>query len=429
MKLRYLLLLSSLLLTPYSHAAKSQTLDAVFAIVNDDVITRQEFMSAKRSIINQLKSNQTPLPENNILDRQILERLISERLQLQVAKRKGIQVNDEQLNQAVVSIASRNKLTLQQLQQRLQTEGRDYTDFRRGIRQKLIIRNLLDLVIRNRLQISQEEIDNFLTREKQQGDLNLEYDLSHISISISQDASAEQIQKSRMKAEKALKSLQNGDKFSLVSAQYSDASNALEGGHLGWLPAGQLPLLFTKALRRMKTGDISYLIRAANGFHILKLNQQRGGQHQLVTQTHIRHILMHPDKLLPAKEMMARLRQIRQRILNGEKFSDLAVAYSQDNRSRLKGGDLGWLNPGEMVPEVESIMSNLKKNEISLPIRTSYGAHIVQLLGRRKSDAGDKMNENKAREQILSRKYDASYNEWIRNLRNSAYIKILRPES
>ncbi len=429
MKLRYLLLLTSILLTPFNQVAHSQMLDGVYAIVNDDIITRQEFESAKRAVVSQLNSRKTPLPAAKILDRQILERLIIERLQLQVAQRRGIRVSDEQLNQAITSIATRNKITLSQLQKRLAEQGRDYTEFRRGIRRKLIIQNLLNLAIRNRLRITAEEIDDFLAKERQQGDLNLEYDLSHISISIAQDASTDEIQKARNKAETALKALQNGEKFGRVSAQFSDASNALEGGRLGWLPAGQLPLLFTKALRRMKTGDISYLIRAANGFHILKLNAQRGARHQLVNQTHLRHILMLHDKLLPVKEMLARLRQIRQRILNGEKFSDLAVDYSQDNRSRLKGGDLGWLSPGEMAPEVEAVMKNLKDGQISQPIRTSYGAQIVQVLARRRTDASKKQNENKAREQILLRKYDARYNEWIQTLRSNAFVKVLHSDT
>jgi len=428
MKLRYLLLLTSILLTPFSQTANSQPLDGVYAIVNDDVITQQEFEQAKSAVVSQLNSSRTPLPSTTILDRQILERLILERLQLQVAQRRGIQVSEEQLDQAISGIATRNKMTVQQLQRRLLEQKRSYTQFRRGIRKKLMIQDLLNLVIRNKLQVTTEEIDDFLTKERQRGDLNLEYDLSLISISIAADASAEQIQQALNKAEKALKALQDGEKFSSVSAQFSDASNALEGGHLGWLPAGQLPLLFTRALRRMQAGDISYLIRAANGFHILKLFARRGGRSQLVNQTHLRSILMTPDKLLTAKEMMTRLRQIRQRILNGEKFADLAVAYSKDNRTRLKGGDLGWLTPGEMVPEVEAVIKDMKEGEISLPIRTSYGAHIIQVLARRRTDAGDKLNENKAREQIFSRKFDARYNDWVRNLRSSAFIKVLRPD-
>lgn len=425
MKPHYLPRLLSIFMALSGQAVYSQTLDGVYAIVNDDVITRQEFNQAKTSVVEQLNNNRTPLPATTILDRQILERLISERLQLQIAKRRGLRVDEEQLDLAISGIAARNKLSVQQLQQQLTSQGQNYADFRRNIRRKLLIQHLLNLVIRNQLRVSSGEIDDFLSRERQQGDLNLEYDLSHISISIAQDASAEQIQQSRKKADQALKALQNGASFKRVSAQYSDSSNALEGGRLGWLPAGQLPLLFTKALRRMRPGDISYLIRAANGLHILKLHARRGDRAQLVNQTHIRHILMRPDKLLPAKEMMARLRQIRQRILNGEKFPDLAVAYSQDNRSRLEGGDLGWLSPGEIAPVVEAVMKKMKKGEISPPIRTSYGAHIIQVLGRRRIDAGKKLDENKAREQILSRKYDARYSEWIRNLRNGSFIKVI----
>jgi len=425
MNFRYLLLFIGLLLTSFCQAANNQPLDSIYAVVNDDVITRQEFEAAKAALVSQLKSSQTLVPGADILDRQILDRLIIERLQMQVARRKGIRVSEEELNQAIAGIATRNRINLAELRQRLAEQGRNYADFRQGIRHKLIIRNLVNLVIRNRLQVSPTEIDDFLANERQQGNLNEEYDLSHISVSIPEGASVEQIQQARDKAEKALNALHEGGNFGQISAQFSDASNALEGGHLGWLPGGQLPILFTKALTRMKTGDISYLIRAANGYHILRLNAKRGGQNQLVSQTHIRHILMHPDSLLPVAEMMARLRQIRQRILNGEKFSDLAVAYSQDNRSRLKGGDLGWLSTGEMPPEVESVMQGMKPGEISPPIRTSYGAHLVQVLARRKTNASQQRNENMAREQILTRKFNARYSEWIRNLRNSAFVKVL----
>jgi peptidyl-prolyl cis-trans isomerase SurA len=406
------------------HAEESK-IDRIVAVVDQGVITENELNDRIRIVTTQLEKQGNPLPPQAVLQKQILERLINDRLQLQYAAQTGLRVDDAQLDKTVERIADQNKMSVPDFRQALAAEGIGYRKFREDIRNEIILARLREREVDNKINITEAEIDNyFTTQSSQNNEAKDEYEISHILIRTREDSSPEDLQRLRTKAEQALKQLQTGTPFAQVSASFSDAPNALEGGALGWKNSGQIPALFSDALKQLQPGQLTPILRSPNGFHILKLTNRRGGSSPtVIQQTHARHILIKLSEVVSESDAKHRMDDIKERLDNGGNFADLARQYSEDG-SASNGGDLGWLNPGDTVPEFEKAMNELKDNEISQPIRTPFGWHIIQVLEHRSQDMSKESARLKARQEIRTRKADEAYQDWVRELRDRAFVEI-----
>ncbi len=399
-------------------------IDRIIAVVDQVVITENELLDRIQTVRSQLEKQGTSIPPRDVLQKQILERLINDRLLLQYAAQTGLKVDDTQLDKTIERIAEQNKLDVPAFRAALEEEGISYRKFREDIRNEILIARLREREVENRVNITEAEIDNYLTTQSSRTDIQDEFEISHILIRTPEDAAPEDLQKLREKAEEALARLNAGEEFSQVSARYSDAPNALEGGKLGWKTATQIPDLFNEALKPMQPGQVSAILRSPNGFHILKMDDRRGGTSPLVVeQTKLRHILVKLSEIMSESDALQRMKMIKERLDNGESFADLARQYSED-ASANGGGDLGWVNPGDTVPPFEQAMNQLAPNEISDPVRTPFGFHIIQVLERRKQDMTQEAARFKARQEIKSRKAEEAYIDWVRELRDRAYVEL-----
>lgn len=403
--------------------APLEHVDKIVAVVNDDVITSTELDNRLRSIKEQLKSQSSPVPPDSALKKQVLDRMILASLQLQLADQNGIRVDDETLNRTIERIAQNNKLTVPEFRTVLENEGYDFATFREDIRREILINRVQQRQVSDRITVTKQEIDNFLDAQRAHGNTGVEYHLDHILVAVPDAASSERIQAARKKAEGILTKLRAGANFQETAIAVSDGQQALQGGDLGWHKAAELPTIFVDQVLKMKTGDISNLIRSPSGFHIIKLLEQRNGERHIVTQTHARHILIRPDELTSDESAQTRLKEIRQRIENGADFADQARKYSNDTATASSGGDLGWINPGEMVPNFEAHINKLATGEISEPFKTAFGWHIAQVLERRRRDETDTFLRSQAREAIRQRKTDEELQSWLARLRDDAYVE------
>ncbi len=404
-------------------ADKVLSLDRIVAVVDSDVITRSELDDRLTTLAQQFEKQGAQLPPREVLEKQVLERMIQERLQLQQAAQTGLRVDDNQLDKTMERIAEQNKLTLEEFRVKLAEEGINFRSFREDIRHEIIIARLKERETERRVTVTEAEIDNLLTTQSSaQADTD-EYDVAHILIRTPEEATPEDLQKLRAKAEDAYKKLQQGADFAQVSAAISDAPNALEGGRIGWKKATELPEIFQAALKPLKAGELSEILRSSNGFHILKMADRRGLSTPLmITQTHARHILIKPSEILSDDEAKHRMDDIKERLDNGGSFIELARQYSEDG-SANKGGDLGWANPGDMVPEFEKAMNELKPNQASEPIKSRFGWHIIEVLERRVQDLSHEAARLKARQEIRARKSEEFFQDWVRELRDRAYVE------
>jgi len=399
-------------------------LDRILVIANNEVITKSELDRRVKTVIYQLRQQRAQLPSMEILHKQILERLIIDRLQLQLAQRAGIQIDDETINNVIANIAAQNKLSLEQFREVLQKDNFDFSEFRENIRTEMIISQLRKKKIESQIIVTEQEIKNQLDKNSQSSSANAEYNLSHILISISESAGNKDINIALEKAQQVLDELKKGTDFSKIAISVSSGQNALQGGLLGWLKAGQLPITFSEQLSKMEKNDISDLIRSPSGFHIIKLNDVRSNNKKhIINQTLAKHILIKTSQLVSNKTARNKLQQIRERILNGEDFSNLAQTHSDDQSSAVKGGSLGWITPGTMVPRFEEEMNKLKKGEISQTFRTQFGWHIVQTLARRQLDNTEKYRHDQVRSQIQRRKIDEAIQNWLRQIRDEAFVE------
>lgn len=399
-------------------------LDRIVAVVNDEVITRSDLNERVRIALQQLKQQGTPPPSREALERQLLERMVTDRVQLHFAKETGLRVDDTELDRAIGRIAQQNKMTPQEMRQVLAKDGVPFSRFREDIRNEILITRLREREVDNKVVVSEGEIDNFLSLQQAQEGGNEEYNLSHILIVVPENASPEQIQTRRDRAEQAYAQLKSGADFRQVAAGFSEAPDALQGGNMGWRPSSRLPALFTEALGTMRVGELSPILRSPNGFHILKLNEKRGsGPPTFVQQTHARHILIKTNELVSENEARNRLRNLKERLENKADFGALARAHSED-ASATRGGDLGWLSPGDTVPEFERAMNALKPGEISDAVQTPFGWHLIQVLERRSEDMSKERQRLMARQALRARKSDEAYQEWVRQLRDRAYVEL-----
>jgi peptidyl-prolyl cis-trans isomerase SurA len=419
--------------TPPAEAAKkvstkpdpqqqSGVIDSVVAVVNDDVITRYELDDRLDTVVRQLQKQGTPLPAPEVLEKQILERMITDMLQAQYAKENGVRVNDTQLDDAITRIAQQNNFPSSvEFRAKLEADGIDYKKFREEIRSEIISTRLREREVESKLVISDSEVDNYLANKARAGN-DEEFHLAHILVVVPEQASAEKIQAARDRAEHALSQLKGGADFAQVAAGSSDAKDALNGGDLGWRSSDRIPPLFLNELHNLQPGQVTSVLRSPSGFHILKLVEKRSGNAPVViTQTHVRHILIKTSEIVPESEAKSRLMEIKQRIEAGADFADQAKRYSQDG-SAQQGGDLDWVSPGQTVPEFEAAMNKLKPGQMGV-VQTQFGWHLIQVLERRNTDVSVQQQRQQARVAIGSFKSDELYQDWLRQLRDRAFIE------
>lgn len=404
------------------HAA-TREINGIAAVVDDDVITRNELEQRVDTLSKQLTAKGTRLPPREILERQLLERMIIEKLQLDMAQKRGIQVADEQLNQIIDDIATRNGLGMKQFRAALKKDGITFADFREQIRNEVLISRLKSNMVDSRVNVSAQEVDAFLEGQEGQSKNNTEYQLRHILVALPGNASPELIQEKKRKAEGLLERLRKGEDFRQIAISFSDGPQALEGGDLGWRKLAQLPTLFAESVDKMKKGDVSPLIRSSGGFHILQLVSERGEKKVMLRQTNARHILIATNRLVSSDEARKRITRLRQRIVKGEEFAKLAEVNSDDKGSGARGGDLGWADPAIYVPEFQKALKETTVNEISQPFKTQFGWHIVQPLGRRTIDNTEEAKRNEAFVTLRQRKAEEETQNWLRQLRDQAYVE------
>ena len=404
--------------------AEGELLDRIVAVVNDDVITQQELTHEIAQVKKQLQAQNTRLPSDEVLSRQLLDRMILRQIQLQMAERANMRVDDDTLNNTVANIARQNGLSLEQFRAVLEKDGMDYTRYREYLRDEILIGRLQKRQVHDQISITPQEIDSFLANEAAHGGAQLEYHLGHILISVPEAASAEDIAKARKKAEAVLADLRKGADFQETAVAVSEGRQAMEGGDLGWRRGDALPSLFADWVVNQQPGAISDLIRSPSGFHIIKLLETRSNQPQfMVKQTHARHILVKVSDAVSEEMAKHRILSLKQRLDAGEDFAELARANSDDPGSAADGGDLGWFGPGTMVEPFEKAMDALAPGEISAPVQTRFGWHIIQVLERREVDNTDAMRRSKAMDAIRARKLEPALESWLRRIRDEAYVE------
>ena len=407
-------------------AGAAEPIDHIIAVVNGECITRQELDEVLSLSIKQLQKQGIEPPPRDILEGQVMEREILTRVQIQLASEIGMSVGDTELEKALNRIANANKMTKEAFFELLGKEGISYDKFRNEIRNEMLLVRLKDREVINRIKISEGEIDNFLYNQEQSSENSDEYELSHIMIRIPDLASPERIEEKRKRAEEALAKLKNGNDFAQVAAEFSDAADALEGGKLGWRPAAQLPTKFSKELKSTPQNKLTPIMKSPSGFHILKLHNRRGGEGSsgpiVIDQTHVRHILIKISQLTSENDAKIRVVRLKERLDNGADFEELAKIHSEDP-SGDKGGDLGWISPGDTVPEFEKAMDRLQPDDISGPVQSTFGWHLIQVIERRTKDVSNQRQRQEASKTIRARKSDAAYQEWLQQLRDRAYVE------
>lgn len=402
-------------------ASAREVADKIVAVVNRGIITQTELETRMGVIKNNLNQQQVEIPSEDILRQQVLERLINERLQLELARKTGIRLEDAQLEKTLDRIAEQNKINREQLFASLQQQGLSPEQFREQIRTEVLLSRLREREVDSRINISEAEVDAFL---KQQGDTKTEYHIAHILIQIPEDANFVVLSEKRKKAEKALADIQAGLAFNAAAAKYSEFKDALDGGDMGWRTSARLPDFYLKAAQQLQANQTSGIIKSPNGFHLVHLIETRAvSNSQIITKTHARHILIKISDAVTEADAKTRIDQIYERLQHKAKFEELARVYSEDV-SAAKGGDLGWLNPGDTVPDFEKAMDATKIGEFSAPVKSQFGWHIILPIERKTEDVGPQRERMQAKIELRSKRGDELADEWLRQLRDSSYVDI-----
>jgi len=420
-------LLGVALLSGAVHAAV-QPLDRVVAIVDNDVVMQSQLDQRVREVQQTIAKRGGGMPPAGALDQQVLERLIVENLQLQIGERSGIRITDEELNQAMGTIAQRNGMSLEQFRAALARDGMSFDDAREQIKREMIISRVRQRRVAERIQVSEQEVKNFLNSDLGKMQMSEEYRLANILIPTPEAANSDDIQKAARKVGDVYQQLKQGADFGQMAIANSASENALEGGEMGWRKAGQLPPDFAKMLSSMPVGEITQPIRIPNGFIILKLEEKRGGSENVLRdEVHVRHILIKPSEIRSEAATEQLAERLYERIKNGEDFGELAKSFSEDPGSALNGGDLNWVDPNSLVPEFREQMANAAQGEVTRPFKTQYGWHVLEVLGRRATDSTEQAREQQAMNVLRNRKYDEELQTWLRQIRDEAYVEIKLP--
>jgi len=412
-----------LLIQSFDASAAQQSIDAIIAIVEDDVITRREIEARKTIFRTEFARSNRKLPEPETLHRQVLELMINDSILLQEAKQRGLKITDGQLNQAMQKIARDNQMDLSSFRDVLISEGIDYEKYRESIRKDLMLNALRRQYTQRTATISDEEVDDFINRNED-GSSQFEYRLAHILISLPDAATPEQISEAKVKTNEILDRLDAGEAFDQLANEYSSGSNALSGGDLGWRKKAEIPSIFTDAVTPMKAGEYAGPFRSASGYHIVYLSDKKDTEQVLTSQVRSRHILLRPNELITEEEAQTRLHELRQRIIDGEDFSRLARLYSVDYTSGAEGGDIGWMEKGQTVKEYEDIANTQEEGKISEPFRSQFGWHILEVTGRRTIDETADSKREKIYSQLLQQKQREVFGIWQQRLRDEAYVVI-----
>ncbi len=410
-------------LLPHLAMAEVQILDKVVAIVDEDVILQSEFDQRMNQIKQQAQGR--TMPPEDILQEQVMERLIVDSLQMQMADRGGVRISDEELNLAMARIAEQNSLTLPQFIQAIEADGIAYQDMRGQIRKEMAISRVQQGVMRGRIQITDQEITNFLQSEMGQNLIADEYKLSHILLPLNDTEDGEEIRRVQRQADTLIQRISNGESFHSLAIEYSAGQNALEGGDLGWRKAAALPTIFSGVAEEMALGEVRGPIRSGSGFHIIKLQDKRGADTEgQVAQTEVRHVLVQPSEIRTEEEARELAMTLREEVVGGRDFDEIAKLHSDDPGSALSGGDLGWNRAGSFVPEFEQMMNATAENEVSEVFRSTHGYHFLQVTGRRIQDFSDEFRRGIAANYLRNQKFDEELETWLREIREDAFVEV-----
>ena len=397
--------------------------DRIVAVVNDEVITQNDLNERVSLVVRQLQRQGGQLPPADTLARQILERMINDLVQVQLAKEHGIKVDDATLDRTIERIAQENNLSTAEFRAALERDGIRYPRFREDIRNEILLARLREREVENAIVVTDAEVETELARQEKEATGDSEYRLAHVLVLVPPQANEQQIEQRRRRAAQALSELRQGANFAQVAATFSDAPDATQGGNLGWRASGRLPALFLEAIEKLQPGEVSDVLRSPNGFHIIKLLEKRGkAATPGVQQARVRHILLRAREGLSEAEARDRLQRLRERIVQGADFAELAKQHSEDS-SAARGGDLGWVAAGDTVPEFERAMNALKDGEVSQPIQTPFGWHLVQVLERRSDELSGDRKRIAARQAVRARKADEAYQDWLRQTRDRAFVE------
>ena len=423
-RLKRILTILVLSILSFNINAKIELLDRVIAVVDSGVIMETQLNARVEEVLKRLNTNNAELPPLDLLEEQVLERLIIEEIQMQIAERAGIKISDSELNQTLSRIASQNNLSLEEFRVAIEQEGDSYKSFRATIKKELIIQRVQRGKVGSRVDISEQEIENFINSEEGRSELAEQYQVQHILVSVKSGLNENEINAIKEKAQDILKRLGEGESFEKLAATYSAGQKALEGGFLGWRTTAELPTLFAETVSSLQVGETSDLIRSGAGFHILRLNDKRGNTVKFMDQTLSRHILVQPSEIRTENQAELLIKDIHRRLLEGEDFKQLARQYSEDPGSKMDGGNLGWANPGDYDPAFEKTLNATQIGEISEPVQSSFGWHIIEVLDRRNEDVSQDEQKNRAYQIIYERKFEQELESTLIELRAEAYVDI-----
>lgn len=420
-------LLATILLLAAPLALASQTiLDRIIAVVDEDVVLDSELQQRLHAVKAQLRaSSDGQLPSDEILRKQIVEHLVVESLQLQMAQRAGVRISDDELNEALQGIAAQNQMSLSQFQRAIEADGISYLQMRDQVRREIAISQVQQGIMRNRIKITEQEIKDFLASELGKVVTADEFRLAHILLPIPEDAGADQIRKVRKKAEEIFELIESGSDFQTLAVEHSGGQNALSGGDLGWRKAVQLPTIFSDVAPEMAVGEVRGPIKSGSGFHLIKLLQMRGAEAEgQVNQTRVRHVLIQPSEIRSEQEAFELAEQLRSEVMDGRDFEEIAKLYSDDPGSALSGGDLGWTRRGTFVPEFEDVMARSEPGEVSQVFKSVHGYHFLEITGRRVEDFSQRFRMSQAENYLRNQKFDQALEDWIREIREEAFVEV-----
>lgn len=416
------LLLGAVLLGGLAHA-EVRPIDRVVAIVDNDVIMQSQLDQRLREVQQTIAKRGASLPPENVLSQQVLERLIIENIQLQIGDRSGIRIADEELNQAIEAIAQRNGMSVDQFRAALSNDGLSYEDARDQVRREMVISRVRQRRVAERIQVTDQEVQNFLASDMGKLQLSEEFRLANILIPVPEGSSPSTIQSAERQAQELYQQLRQGADFAQLAISRSAGETALEGGEIGWRKAAQLPPPFDGMISALQVGEVTEPVRTPGGFILLKLLDKRGGETQVRDEVHVRHILLKPSEIRSEADTRRLAERLYERIQSGEDFGELAKAFSEDPGSALNGGDLNWIDPNALVPEFREVMAQTPAGKLSKPFKSPYGWHVLEVLGRRATDSSEQFREQQAMNILRNRKYDEELQAWLRQIRDEAYVE------